>query len=101
MDLSTREGRRQQGERMKQAANARKVVDCCNQLTPFLAREEDPQRLAAVLLQQGNALLQLQEWGAAKEKLEQAAGLFRQAGNLTSARDCTQSLGHVNLMLGR
>jgi len=82
-------------------ANPRKVVDCCTQLTPLLAREEDPQRLASVLLQQGNALLQLQEWGAAKEKLEQAAGLFRQASRLTSARDCVQSLGHVNLMLGR
>lgn len=79
----------------------RKIVDCCQQLTPLLAHDEDPQKLAAILLQQGNALIQLQEWGAAKEKLEQAGTLYRQAGELISARDCMQSLGHANLMLGR
>lgn len=79
----------------------RKVVDICHQLYPLLAHDEDPQRLAGMLLKQGNALIQLQEWGAAKEKLEQAGALFREAGKLVSARDCLQSLGHVNLMLGR
>lgn len=79
----------------------RKVVDCCNQLYPLLARDEDPTRLAGVLLQQGNALIQLQEWGAAREKLEEAGALYRGAGQSVAARDCLQSLGHVNLMLGR
>ena len=81
--------------------NPRRVVDCCHQLYPLLAHDEDPQRLAGMLLQQGNALIQLQEWGAAKEKLEQAGALYRQAEQFVSARDCLQSLGHVNLMLGR
>jgi len=79
----------------------RKVVDCCHQLYPLLTRDEDSQRLAGVLLKQGNALIQLQEWGAAREKLEEAGALYRGAGQFVSARDCLQSLGHVNLMLGR
>jgi len=82
-------------------ANSRKVVDCCHQLTPLLERDANTQRLAAILLQQGNALIQLQEWGAAKEQLEQAGTLYRAAGEQAAARDCMQSLGHVNLMLGR
>ena len=79
----------------------RKVVECCQQLQPLRAREEDPERLASLLFQQGNALLQLQEWGAAKERLDQAAALYRQADKLVAARDCIQSMGHANLMLGR
>ena len=65
----------------------RRVVDCCQQLTVLLARDDEPQRSAAVLLQQGNALIQLQEWGAAREKLEAAGAQFRGAGQSVSARD--------------
>lgn len=79
----------------------RKVVECCQQLQTLLTHEEDIERLAAVLFQQGNALLQLQEWGAAKERLHQAGALYRQVGKTVAARDCMQSLGHANLMLGR
>ena len=79
----------------------KKVVECCQQLQPLLSRGGGSERLAALLLRQGNALLQLQDWGVAKEKLEQAGSLYRQSGEMTLARDCTQSLGHANLMLGR
>ena len=79
----------------------RKVVDCCQQLQPLLAHEADGERPAAVLFKQGNALIQLQEWGQAREKLEEAAAMFRQAGNPIAERDALQSLGHANLMLGR
>lgn len=79
----------------------RKVIDCCQQLTTLLYHDENTQKLAAIMLKQGNALIQLQEWGAAKEKLEQAGAIYRESGSLVYARDCMQSLGHVNLMLGR
>lgn len=79
----------------------RKIVDCCQQLQPLLAHEEDLSRPASVLFKQGNALIQLQEWGAAREKLQEAAALFRQAENPIAERDALQSLGHANLMLGR
>ncbi|MCW3095945.1 MAG: putative transcriptional regulator [Chthonomonadaceae bacterium] len=79
----------------------RKIVDCCQQLQPLLAHDADGERPASVLFKQGNALIQLQEWGAAREKLEEAAALFRQVGNPIAERDTLQSLGHANLMLGR
>jgi len=79
----------------------RKVVDCCQQLQPLLAHDPDGERAAMGLFKQGNALIQLQEWGAAREKLETAAAMFRQADNPIAERDALQSLGHANLMLGR
>jgi tetratricopeptide (TPR) repeat protein len=79
----------------------RKIVDCCQQLQPLVAHDENGARAANVLFKQGNALIQLQEWGAAREKLEGAAALFRQVGDPVAERDTLQSLGHANLMLGR
>ena len=79
----------------------RKIVDCCQQLQPLLSHDEGGERGAIVLFKQGNALIQLQEWGAAREKLEAAASLFRRKGNPVAERDTLQSLGHANLMLGR
>lgn len=81
--------------------NPRKIADTCRELSSLLGRSGDSDRLAGILLQQGNALIRLQEWGPAKETLEQAAALFRQANKPASERDCIQSIGHANLMLGR
>jgi len=84
-------------------ADDRKVIECCQQLQLLLAIEvkEDPEKLASVLLKHGNALIHLQEWGAAKERLEQAASIYRRIERPVLERDCMQSLGHANLMLGR
>ena len=79
----------------------RRVVDCCQQLYPLLARGGKESRLAGVLLKQGNAMIALQEWAAARETLDEAGALFRLAGEPVLERDCLQSLGHANLMLGR
>ncbi len=79
----------------------RKIIDYCQQLQPLLAHSEDIRKRASVLLKQGNALIQLQEWGPAKDRLEQAASLYRTAEEQALARDCVQSVGHANLMLGR
>ncbi len=79
----------------------RKVVEFSYQLQPLIAREDDPERMAALLLKLGNALIQLQEWGAAKQRLEQAAELYRSSGKPALERDCIQSIAHANMMLGR
>jgi tetratricopeptide (TPR) repeat protein len=79
----------------------RKVADYCQQLTSILERNDRTQELAELLLKQGNALLQLQEWGAARERLERAGSLFRQLELSDRALSCLQSLGHANVMLGR
>jgi len=85
----------------------RRVADTCQELAVLLQRDDDlgqfsdPGPLAEVLLTQGNALIQLHEWGLAKEKLQRGDMLFRQSGQPSRALDCLQSTGHVNLMLGR
>jgi tetratricopeptide (TPR) repeat protein len=79
----------------------RRVAEGCQQLGALLERGDRAAELGEVLLRQGNALIQLQEWGSAKEKLERAGTLFRQSGRPDRALSCMQSLGQVNMMLGR
>lgn len=83
------------------APDPRKLADFCQQISVLLNLDEDAEKLASIFLKQGNCLIQLQEWGAAKEKLEQASSIYRQLEKPVFARDCCQSLGHVSLMQGR
>ena len=62
----------------------RRIVECCQKLQPLLASVGDNASLAAVLLKQGNALIALQEWGSARESLQQAADRFQAAGKPAS-----------------
>ncbi len=77
------------------------VFDTCQQMLPLLEHEDDQARIAEVLLMQGEALIQTQEWGPAKGKLEQSGVVFRALGRTDRALACLQSLGHVNVTLGR
>lgn len=81
--------------------NWRGVVDTAQQLIPLLEHEEEQHEVAEALLQQGNALLQLNELGAAREKLQEAGRLFRALHRPDHALACLQSLGQANIMLGR
>jgi len=81
--------------------NWRGVIDTAQQLIPLLEHEEQQQEVAEVLLTQGNALLQLNELGAAREKLQEAGRLFRALHQPDYALACQQSLGQANIMLGR
>ncbi len=79
----------------------RRIVECCQKLQPLLTSIGDNAALASVMLKQGNALIALQDWGSARESLQQAADRYQAAGKAASERDCLQSMGHASLMLGR
>ena len=79
----------------------RGVADTCQQLLPLLEHEEDRGAVAETLLMQGEALIQLQEMGPAKQKLEAAGALFRDLDIMDRALACLQSLGNVNVQQGR
>jgi transcriptional regulator with XRE-family HTH domain len=83
------------------APDQRKIVECCQKLQPLVASLGDTESLASIMLKQGNAQIALQEWGPARECLQQAADLYLNAGKPANAKDCLQSMGHASLMLGR
>jgi tetratricopeptide (TPR) repeat protein len=79
----------------------RKAADTCQQILPLLAHDDDVDQTSDVLYVQGSALINAQDYGAARAKLEEAGTLFRERGNPDRALDCLQGLGHIAVQLGR
>lgn len=83
------------------APDPRQIADVCQQIVALVEHEGDTKVIAEILFKHSEALIQLQDFGAAKAKLQEAGSLFREIGWPNSALSCLQSLGHVNVQLGR
>ena len=83
------------------AVDWRNVVDTAQQLIPLLEHEEEMLEVAEVLMMQGTALVQMNDLGAARQKLHEAGRMFRELQESERALACLQSLGQANIMLGR
>jgi len=85
----------------------RRVADTCQQLIAVIQVDDGvglsnaSADVAQYLFIHGNALSRLQEFGNAKNKLEEAAGMYRELGMTPETLDCLQSIGSADVHLGR
>ncbi|MEO7716535.1 MAG: hypothetical protein ABIY70_10050 [Capsulimonas sp.] len=82
-------------------ADPRAIADTCQQIRSLIEAEGDALAIAEILFKHGDALIQLQDFGSAKAKFQEAGSLFREGGRSGAALSCLQSLGHINVQLGR
>src|SRR3569833_1455711 len=79
----------------------RRVADTCQQLVTLLHEESPSEEIARYLTIHGNSLIRLQEFGNAKNKLEEAGEMYRELGMMSESLDCLQSIGGADIHLGR